>query len=76
VIPCPEPWEALEEQLASLPDEAWTSLMRTLGRSAVKVPADGPIQTGDPVIDQWERELWSEAQAEAQAKGTGGGGQR
>jgi len=49
-----------EAWLVSLDDDDWRQVAGTLG---VLRERNGPFVTGDPEIDELEREIWEEAQA-------------
>ena len=45
---------ALEAALLRLPDESWRRLS-----NPVEIPrSGGPVKTGDPIVDEWERKLF------------------
>ena len=45
---------ALEAALLRLPDDAWRRFS-----NPVEIPRNGgPVKTGDPVVDEWERKLF------------------
>lgn len=57
----PEPWEALENLLLLLDDDLWSRLVGSVRGAKIKVQPDAPVQTGDPVVDAWERNLFAKA---------------
>ena len=55
--------DLLEVALMRLPEETWRKLGD--GQAPVSLPEpgeDAPPVTGDPVVDQWERELWAKVE--------------